>query len=265
MTGPGTRYLRRAVDPASRLRLFCFHHAGGAASTFASWQKAFGPDVAVLPVQLPGREERTREPSISDLDTLVAELDEGLGPWLNMPFAFYGHSMGALIAYRLAERRAGRGSSGPVRLLVGGYPAPDSAPPLELIERLSDAELTRWMVAIGGTSAELLRYPEWLAPAIRLLRADLRLCGSQGSAPGRRPTGPGRTLLTCPIDAFTGSEDPLVTAEGASGWARHTLAECRVHTVPGDHFFLHNPAVTFKHLLASLLAPGRLTTHTDQA
>ncbi|MEK8173840.1 alpha/beta fold hydrolase [Streptomyces sp. M19] len=90
---------------AARLRLLCFHHAGGTASSFAAWQRAFPPDVAVVPVQLPGREHRGAEPRYRDLAALVADLDDELSPLLELPYAVYGHSMGALIGHALADRR----------------------------------------------------------------------------------------------------------------------------------------------------------------
>ncbi|MFE0178055.1 thioesterase II family protein [Streptomyces sp. NPDC059002] len=251
----GTAYLLpRQPDPSSaRIRLLCFHHAGGAASSFAGWRRAFPADVAVVPVQLPGREHLADRRAHHDARTLVAELDAELGPLLELPHAFYGHSMGGLIAHALADRRHRRGARTPELLAVGAMPAPHLERPVEAVRGASDAELVQWMIEVGGVPDLVLRYPEWLATAAALLRADLML-GSD-SAGWTRDSVP----LPCPIHVLAGSRDPLLTPEGAAAWARYTAAGCRVHEMPGGHFFTreHSGAVT--GLLSRLLAdrPGK--------
>ncbi|MFJ2131534.1 thioesterase II family protein [Streptomyces sp. NPDC087845] len=241
-------YLPTSAAPGARLRLFCFHHAGGAASAFAPWVQALRPDIAVLPVQLPGREGRIREPRQLSMGALVADLDEALGPSLTGPYAFYGHSMGAAVAYALTRHRHARGRPLPARLLVGAFPAPHLPTGLDAVAELSDDLLAQWMIDIGGMSPELLRYPEWLQAAVSLLRADLELCASPGRT---RPDDP----LPCPIQVFTGSADTLVTARDAAAWAQHTEGGCSVQPVPGGHFFIRDESRSFLHLLRRALVP----------
>ncbi|ATL26218.1 thioesterase II family protein [Streptomyces formicae] len=252
----GTAYLLpRQPDPGSaRIRLLCFHHAGGAASLFAGWQRAFhADDVAVVPVQLPGREHLSDHPAHRDAAELVAGLDAGLGPLLDLPHAFYGHSMGGLIAHALADHRHRRGARTPELLAVGAMSAPHLERPVAAVRGASDTELVQWMIEVGGVPDLVLRYPQWLAKAAALLRADLLLGGD--SAGLARDSVP----LPCPIHVLTGSRDPLLTPEGAAAWARYTTAGCRVHEMPGGHFFTreHSGAVT--GLLSRLLAarPGK--------
>jgi surfactin synthase thioesterase subunit len=236
-----------AAAESARTKLFCFHHAGGTASTFRTWQRALGPAVAVLPVQLPGRERRAAEPRFTDLAALVADLDDHLDPVLDRPYAFYGHSMGAAVAYRLAVRRAATDRSLPQRLLVGAYPPPHVAAPVTQALRLSDDQLARWLVDIGGMSELILRYPEWVRAALAVLRDDLRVCQHDPPA-GDRP-------LRCPIDAFVGADDPLLAPAEMAGWARHTSAGCQVHTMPGGHFFIHDSPAAFLPALSAALHP----------
>lgn len=215
-----TPYLDRLPRSSHAPRLFCFHHAGGGASAYAGWRAALAPHLDVFPVQLPGREGRASEPPFRDLDALVADLDVHLGPFLREPFLFYGHSMGALVAYRLTQHRVETGQSGPGALVVGGYPPPDQEPPL------GDAE----MAAVRGEVTGFLgRFPRWARAASALLEHDIALVDSHYPEL--------RTPLPIPIHVLTGSADPLMSPTEARGWARHTDAGCAVHIVPGGHLF----------------------------
>lgn len=273
-TATPSRFLTRDPDgphdAAVPLRLFCFHHAGGAASTFAGWQRALGPSVSVLPVQLPGREGRAREPRARDLTELVAALDADLGPRLDRrPYAFYGHSMGALVAHALTRSRFERGRDLPERLVVGACPAPHLRTPLDAAADRSDQELSDFLIDIGGMSPTVLRYPEWRSAATALLRDDLRLCASDPYR-DRPPPGTGSGVgagtgvgvgvgvapfapLPCPIEVFVGDADPLVPVHRAAAWRAYTSAGCRVHVSAGGHFFAQGPGTAFpRRLLAAL-------------
>lgn len=232
------------------VRLFCFHHAGGAASAYQRWQEELGPRIAVLPVQLPGRERRVAERRFTGIEELVADLDESLDPVLGEPYAFYGHSMGAIVAYNLALLRAGRGRGLPVRLMVGAYPPPHLLAPITDALSLDDDKLARWLIDMGGMSELMLGYRDWLAAALALLRDDLRVCQSH------RPPPAGR-VLPCPIDVFAGDRDPLLPLDRVGGWAEHTTAGCQVHTVSGGHFFLHESTTLLRTV--SILLSSRFS------
>ncbi|WP_157877809.1 thioesterase II family protein [Streptomyces kanamyceticus] len=239
--------------PEAALRLFCLHHAGGAASSFRGWQAQLGPRVQVVPVQLPGRETRVREPRPRTMDALVHELDQALDPFLSdsalQPYAFYGHSMGALIGYRLVRHRAAMGASLPSMLLVGAHPAPHRPHPLRGVPDVPQKELARWLSDIGGLSPQLLRHPEWLRWAVDLVRDDLTLTASHRV----HAVGP----VPCPIHVFAGSDDPLVPPAEASAWAEHSLSSCEVHTIRGGHFFTRDHGMTdFFDRLAGVLHKG---------
>lgn len=243
-----TAYLPPVKQEWAGTRLLCFHHAGGAASAFNDWQRELGPHVTVLPVQLPGRERRAAEPRFTGIDALVADLDRSLDPLLNEgSYAFYGHSMGAIVAYNLALHRAERGRSLPFRLMVGAYPPPHVLAPITAALDLTDEQLARWLVDLGGMSEMLLAYPEWVQSALDLLRDDLRVCQSH-RPPGDRP-------LPCPIDVFAGEDDPLLPFGEVAGWARHTTAVCRIHAMPGGHFFTQESSAVFLRTLTSLVSP----------
>lgn len=218
-----TPYLDLVPGESGVPRVFCFHHAGGGASVFAGWRSLLAPHVDVFPVQLPGREGRSSEVPFRSLDALVADLDVHLGPHLREPFLFYGHSMGALVAYRLAHHRFVTGQSSIGALVVGAYPPPDREPPL------GDAEVA---AVHGEVAGRLGRFPRWARAAAALLESDIALVDSH------RPSV--RAPLPVPIHVLAGSADPLMSPADAVGWGRHTRAGCRVHVVPGGHLFVRD-------------------------
>jgi surfactin synthase thioesterase subunit len=242
-------YLPFPVDTAAPVRLFCFHHAGGAASVFTGWVGQLNPYAAVVPVQLPGRERRIREPRVLDMDELVTRLDRHLDAELRTPYALYGHSMGALIAFRLAERRAARGARGPLALLAGAASAPHQPSSAAVLAEARDDELAAWMGEIGGLSPMMREHPQWLDMALRLTRDDLRLYASDTAAAAGLVGEP----LDCPIHVFAGDDDPVVPPTAADGWARHTRAGSLVHAVPGGHFFVRDHWTSFRTRLRLVL------------
>jgi surfactin synthase thioesterase subunit len=255
MAATPTPYLTVRPDRAGVLRLFCFHHAGGSASVFADWQNRLGPDVAVLPVQLPGRERRVREPRLSHMAELVRELDRHLDPYLKEPYAFYGHSMGGLVAWNLTMRRASTLKRLPSALLVGACNPPHLPPVSAGTRDMSRDQLLRWLVGMGGISSMVLKYPDWVDAALSLLRDDLALCDSHPHAEHRLPQP---DPLPLPVHAFAGSGDTVVGVDVMAGWCRYGSSG-EVHTVPGGHlFFLDSPDVFLK-LLRPVLA--RLDSH----
>jgi len=240
-----TPYLssRPATEP--RLRVFCFHHAGGSASVFGGWQTILGRSAEVLPVQLPGREKRIREPRITEMTVLTAELERHLGPFLRRPYVFYGHSMGALIAYNLTRLLLADGRPAPEMLLVGACAAPHLRPVPPGVEDLPDDELAAWLIQMGGMSALLLDYPDWLRAAAALAHDDLVLCCSHQYSDF--------PPLPCPIQAFAGQADNMLPAEAVRAWAQHTQALDDLRQVSGDHLFIRDPANSFFTQLALVL------------
>ncbi|WIX91745.1 alpha/beta fold hydrolase [Amycolatopsis sp. DG1A-15b] len=237
-----TPYLPFPPSGGAALRLLCFPHAGGAASVFKGWRGMFGPGIDVLPVQLPGREGRIRDELPKDMASLVDELEVHLEEVFDEPFACYGHSMGALVAYHLALRLAVRGRPVPRLLMVGACKAPHLGNRLVAAHDASDAELKQAVLDLGGLSPLLLGYPDWLSAALGLVRRDLALCATQ------RPDGP----APCPVRAFHGADDPLVSEGDMAAWARYSAPGFALHRVPGGHFFVHEPALVAQFASGSL-------------
>jgi surfactin synthase thioesterase subunit len=224
-------------------RLFCFHHAGGGSSLYQHWQRALSPTVSVWPVLLPGRERRMRDERFVSLAALVNDLDTHLGPYLSAPHVFFGHSLGALIAYRLACRRWARGETTPRALLLSAYPAPHLSSPFPPVDHLDDDHLAQLIEGIGGLTADLP--PQWRTAMVAVARDDLRLCESDTDA--------GEPGVTCPIHLFGADEDPLVDSEELRAWARHTTEPVDVRILHGHHFYLRDTPGPLFHELRPLL------------
>ncbi|MBC2903717.1 thioesterase II family protein [Streptomyces cupreus] len=244
--------LSRAPRPDARLRLFCFHHAGGGASFFSSWAARVPSGVDVLPVQLPGREARYREPRFQDAGELVEALARDLAPCLDEgPWAAYGHSMGALVATALATARLREGGRGPEALFLGAYAAPHLTPTLPAPDRYEDRELARLLVDFGGLDPQFLEREDWLRVLLPIVRDDLRICASHARA-GLPDPDDERARLPLVVEAFAGIDDPLVDPATVQAWERYTR-DFRMALVPGGHFFPRaEPGPFFARLNRSL-------------
>jgi medium-chain acyl-[acyl-carrier-protein] hydrolase len=224
--------VRWRPTPDARLRLFCLPHAGGGAAVYRSWAHLLAPDIEVIAIRLPGRETRFREPPFTCLDDLVPVLVRQLEPWLDRPYAWFGHSMGALVAFESARMVRRLGLADPVRLFVSGRPAPHLALRYPPIHRAPKAELLSWLQELSGTPPEVLGDPAILSALLPTLRADLTVSETHHC----RPEPP----LDCPISVFGGTDDHFTTADELRAWAQHsTAADCTVRSLPGGHFFLH--------------------------
>lgn len=208
------------------MRLFCFPYAGGGASVYAPWREALS-EIEVLPVKLPGREGRLREQPFRRADTLVEQLTESLRPFLGSPFAFFGHSMGAIIAAELA-RRVEREGAQPVRTFVSGRESPELSGPIDDAYRLGDDVLIEVLTRLGATPPEILDDAEILKLFLPTLRADFELIGTYRHEPS--------PLLACPVSTFYAEGD----GEGydsVKGWQHTTRGAWKAVGFSGNHFF----------------------------
>lgn len=223
-------YPRR--NPEARLRLFCFPYAGGGATVYSGWWRGLPPEVEVVAVQPPGRESRLAEKPHHDLGELVAAMHEHLLPHLReRPFAFFGHSNGALMAFELARSLRRGGDPLPLHLFASGRPAPQ----LELddppIHHLPHDEFVQELRKLEGTPEEILQNQEILELLLPLLRADFSL----GETYRFVPEAP----LPFPLSAYGGVRDPEVPREHVEAWSEQAGAGFRMKMFPGDHFFVN--------------------------
>lgn len=220
--------LLRTVNPHARMNLICFPYAGGGAQLFNNWQAAFG-DVQVCAVQYPGRGSRVKEPAFTECSALVEALIPHLAPFLNKPFAFFGHSMGAIIAYEVARHVEQQGLQ-LERLIVSGRRAPQISSQDPPTYNLPDAEFTEELRRLNGTPQAVLDHPELMQLMLGIIRADFTLTQTYKYAPGPK--------LNCPLSVFGGLEDTDVTREHLEAWCELTNNVCSLRMFEGDHFFM---------------------------
>lgn len=215
---------------AARCRLFCFPHAGGAASMFSRWGDFLPEEVETWAVQLPGRENRLREPPLRKVSEAVETLIPEVASRADLPFAFFGHSLGARIAFELVRRMRRQGLSVPFHLFASGSRAPQVADPMPPMSHLPDrAFLDEVCSRYGGVPQQVLDHPELLALVMVPLRADMEMYESSGYEAGEP--------LDCDITALGGREDYL-NEDQLDAWREQTIGEFRLLMFSGGHFFI---------------------------
>jgi medium-chain acyl-[acyl-carrier-protein] hydrolase len=245
----GTRLWLPHATGADRcdLRLICLPHAGGGASVFAPLRRHAPDWLDVLPVQLPGRENRMAEPAIAAMPALVAALAEALAPVLDRPYALLGYSVGARVAFCLTQALARAGLPPPQLVMVAAHRAPDLPGRGPALHTLPSAEFWERLARYEGTPAAILDNPEFRTLFEPLLRADFALAETPLDVAGQR--------LPCPVAAFAGTRDALVSPAEVAGWARATAAGFDCTAIEGGHFFLRDAAEAFRETVYDRLAP----------
>lgn len=244
-------WLRRLKpNPQARLRLFCFHFAGGSASAYRTWPAALAdrqPDIEVCAIQLPGRENRLKEPPFTEIAPLISTLVNVLRPELDRPFALFGHSMGAIVAYELAQALTRIGAP-PSHLLVSGRRAPNMPERYAPVHHAptDDALLRAIQQRYGNLPELLLQDAELKAIYAPLLRADFTLVETY--------TPSTLSPLPCPLIAFGGAADPIATEAELLAWRAMTQSNFALYLLPGGHFYLQEQSGPLLERIAIVLA-----------
>jgi medium-chain acyl-[acyl-carrier-protein] hydrolase len=218
-------------DSHARLRLFCFPYAGGGASIYRGWENYLPPGMEVWSVQPPGRGSRFKEPAFASMDSLVAAAATAIEPFLDLPIAFFGHSVGAFASFELAHLLANKFGVKVGHLFVSGARGPQLPRNRRRIHDLPEDEFITELKTLNGTPHEVLENPELMKMVSTTLRADFAIAETYLSSH--------RSPLNCPITVFGGLEDTLVSREDLEAWRIHTTNSFDLLQLPGDHFFIH--------------------------
>jgi medium-chain acyl-[acyl-carrier-protein] hydrolase len=239
-------------NPSARIRLFCFPYAGGGATIYFAWANALWPTVEVCPIQLPGRESRIHEPVLARMTYLVDALAGAIRSYIECPFAFFGHSMGGLIAFELARRLMRDGQPGPSHLFVSASRAPQLIDNKQFLHTEPDSIfIERFSKKYAPLPKMITDDPEMTRLFLPILRADIAVCETYKYFEG----GP----LDCPISVVGGWQDNQVSRADLEAWNIHTTAGFSLRMFAGDHFFLKSAQAQLLHAVREVLT--HMTRH----
>ncbi len=231
----------RKLNPKAKLRLFCFPYAGGGASIFRPWLKYLPQDIEVCPIQLPGRENRLNEKPFNRLTPLIQKLSEVIRPYLDVPFVFLGHSMGALISFELAHHIRFHYKLEPLSLFVSGCRAPNRICRNTRMHQLPTEDFLQELRKFEGMPEEILNHPELMEILIPILRKDFEIVETY------------KLMEVAPFDypifAFGGLKDKEVSREDLEAWRNHTSTSFTLSMLPGGHFFINSERQLFLETL----------------
>jgi pyochelin biosynthetic protein PchC len=224
---PWVRRFHPVAEPA--IRLVCFPHAGGSASAYFQLSRSLTPAIEVLAVQYPGRQERRGEPGIGDIRVLADRITAALAPWTQQPYALFGHSMGAIVAFEVTRRLEAAAGGRPRHLFVSGRRAP-TLQRSRGVHLRDDAGVVRELRELGGTDPRFLRDTELLATILPATRSDYRAIETYEYAGG--------PPVACPVTAMVGENDPESTLAETTAWSAHCGGGFDLRVFPGGHFYI---------------------------
>jgi pyochelin biosynthetic protein PchC len=227
--GSETWIRRYHPAPQSPIRLVCFPHAGGSASFFHPVSARLSPAIDVCAVQYPGRQDRRTEANIDNIPDLAEAILQVVRQLADRPLAFFGHSMGATLAYEVALRLEKEGVAPLARLFASGRRAPSRYRP-ESVHRYDDQRILAELRMLGGSESHLLGDPEVLQMVLPAIRGDYRAIETYRHTPDQ--------TLRCPVVVLVGDRDPRVSLDEAKAWAGHTTGPFDLRVFPGGHFYL---------------------------
>lgn len=237
LSGPNLTQRTQRTQHPPRLRMFCFSYAGGNGSTYLQWQTRIDPAIEIVAIQMPGRGARLREAPLTSMPELIEQLAARLQFPDRLPFVFFGHSLGGLVAYELARYCKLRWMRLPRALFISGCDAPRFRSTTRNLHELEGDALIDALAHYNGTPPELLAHRELMTLLEPAIRADFALAANYRYQPG--------PMLDMPVTVLSGRDDVELDLEHIDEWQRETNGRCKVQWFDGDHFFINSqqPAV----------------------
>jgi pyochelin biosynthetic protein PchC len=233
--------------PEAQVRLVCFPGAGSGANYYRGWVDLLPPSIELVAAQYPGRQDRYNEAFITDMAELADEIGRDVSS-IEAPMAFFGHSLGATIAFEVALRLRPRFPLPIARLFASARRAPADCRTSDgqvSVGELGDTAMRAYIQRLHGADAAMLGDDLWQV-TVPVLRNDLQLAGRYRYVAGSR--------LTCPITAIVAEQDvATVTEPEAHAWADCTIVSFDSHVLPGGHLYLEDDPATLISLLVEKL------------
>ncbi|MEN8443746.1 MAG: thioesterase II family protein [Cyanobacteria bacterium J06555_13] len=218
-------------NPTAKLRLFCFHYAGGNSLCFQPWVQQLPDDIEICPIELPGRGRKIQLTPLNRLECIIEALSQQIQPYLDKPFAFFGHSMGGLVSFELTRRLFEKYKVSPVHLFISARQAPHLPIASAPMHALSDSDFIAKLREYSGTPAAVLENQALMEIFLPMLRADFEVLETY-TYEHRPPVG-------CPIAVFGGLQDHRVSLKGLDAWREHTQQDFSVQRFRGGHFYIN--------------------------
>lgn len=242
--------IKKVKNP--HIKLFCFPHGGAGASTYNQWPGLLPEFVDMYAVQLPGRESRFTEPLLTDIEMVVDELSKifiessnDFFNGLNMKYLFFGHSIGALIAFELVQRLLETETQLPEHLIVSGALAPQLPLRRERIAAKPDELFFDEVLKYGGIPDYVFENPDLISVILPIIRADFSIFENYAYKK--------RDPLPIRISALGGIDDPTCLYQDLLSWKAQTGGEFRYYILPGDHFFIRSEFEKVMHILNDII------------
>jgi len=216
-----------------KTRLYCFPYAGGSAMIYHRWKKFLHAGIDLFPVELAGRGRRIHEGPYHTIHDAIEDVWERIKDTIgSSPYALFGHSMGTIIAYELAQKMRKEGRPAPLHIFFSGRSAPHlQKEDEEKYYSMNDDDFRQNILKLGGTPPEIFEYPALTDFFVPLLRNDFKITEAYSCEGEIYP-------LDCDVTVFSGRGDDVSAAQ-CEGWREHTNRQCHIHYFDGGHFFLH--------------------------
>ena len=225
-------YLEYKKNPYALIRLFCFHHSGGGASSYYPWIDQLSHNIEMIAVQLPGRENRFSEPLNNSVEDIVAQLSKKFSVYTDKPFFTFGHSLGALISFEFIKAVHQSFSVYPHHMIISATKAPHLPFRMEHLSQLNDKTLKEQLRIYNGIDERILNNNEILDLFLPIIKSDFSIYETYNFSESKP--------FPCDILALSGMEDKTVTTEDILGWEKYTEGKFEHLSFPGEHFFVRD-------------------------
>ncbi|MGE5342761.1 MAG: thioesterase II family protein [Candidatus Omnitrophota bacterium] len=233
-----------------RLTLYCFPYAGGSSGIFSKWRQYIDKHIELRPVELAGRGKRIYDPLYQSIDEAIDDIYQLIKNDLHKsPFAFFGHSMGGIIAYEMAIKLKANNMPEPSHIFFSGRGAPHvPSEDEEMYYILPDDQFREKILELGGTPKEFFEHPELMEVLLPMLRSDFKIAETYKYTDEI-------VTLNHDITVFIGKDED-VSAQQMHGWKDLTTQKCTIHYVEGGHFFINEKTEYIIKTINNTLLPA---------